>query len=149
MASDKAASGGSLADRMTTSDGKKFESPKADPGLTVDSTETTSSKQSDGSSSWADELETPVNADPEPATSSSTQQIESDSIKAQLDGTTNEPPQKENGLEKAQYDGATDAQHGSSLDAEPSYNVNVRLIDAQADPNDPLYSIKSFEQLGL
>ncbi|KAL8867249.1 MAG: hypothetical protein Q9174_005785, partial [Haloplaca sp. 1 TL-2023] len=149
MASDKAASGGSLADRMTTSDGKKFESPKADPSLTVDSAEATSSKQSDGSSSWADEVETPVNADPEPASSSSTKQIESDLAKAQLDGTTDEKPQEENGLEKAQYDGATDAQHGSTLDAEPSYSVNVRLRDGQADPNDPLYSIKSFEQLGL
>lgn len=149
MAAEKGTTGGSLADRLTKADGSKFESPKVDPTLGNDSTEATSSKRSDGSNSWADEVETPVKADPEPVTSSSTQQIESSLAKAQLDGGADDPPQKESSLAKAQYDGATDVQHGSSLDAEPSYNVNVKLSDVQADPNNPLFSIKSFDQLGL
>ncbi|WFD30779.1 RNA helicase [Malassezia sp. CBS 17886] len=32
---------------------------------------------------------------------------------------------------------------------EPSYDVQVTLADQQADPNSPLYSAKSFDQLGL
>ena len=32
---------------------------------------------------------------------------------------------------------------------EPDSDVRVKLADAQADPNNPLYSIKTFEQLGL
>ncbi|KAJ5290077.1 uncharacterized protein N7443_010330 [Penicillium atrosanguineum] len=32
---------------------------------------------------------------------------------------------------------------------EPDYSVEVKLSDLQADPNNPLYSIKSFEDLGL
>jgi ATP-dependent RNA helicase DDX19/DBP5 len=31
---------------------------------------------------------------------------------------------------------------------EPDYNVEVKLSDIQADPNNPLYSVKSFEELG-
>jgi hypothetical protein len=29
------------------------------------------------------------------------------------------------------------------------YEVDVKLLDLQADPNSPLYSVKSFEELGL
>ena len=32
---------------------------------------------------------------------------------------------------------------------EPEYDVQVRLVDLQADPNNPLYSAKSFEELNL
>jgi len=32
---------------------------------------------------------------------------------------------------------------------ESSYEVKVTLADQQADPNSPLYSAKSFDQLGL
>jgi len=32
---------------------------------------------------------------------------------------------------------------------ESSYDVTVTLADQQADPNSPLYSAKTFEQLGL
>ncbi|WFD33445.1 RNA helicase [Malassezia cuniculi] len=33
--------------------------------------------------------------------------------------------------------------------SEPKYDVQVTLADQQADPNSPLFSVKSFEQLGL
>ncbi|EEH47185.2 ATP-dependent RNA helicase DBP5 [Paracoccidioides brasiliensis Pb18] len=48
----------------------------------------------------------------------------------------------------AQTDGAS-ADFGGSQLQEPNYSVNVKLSDLQADPNNPLYSIKSFEELGL
>ncbi|KAL8697555.1 MAG: hypothetical protein Q9201_007065 [Fulgogasparrea decipioides] len=149
MADKKGTPGGSLADRLTKADGSKFESPRADPDLAKLSTEATSSKSTDSSGSWADEVETPVKTDSEPVKGSTTQQIESDLAKAQLDGSNDDPPPKESSLPKAQIDGATDIQQGSPLDAEPSYNVNVKLSDVQADPNNPLYSVKSFEDLKL
>jgi ATP-dependent RNA helicase DDX19/DBP5 len=45
-------------------------------------------------------------------------------------------------------DGATENMNGSGL-AEPEYDVQVTLNDMQADPNNPLFSVKSFEQLQL
>jgi ATP-dependent RNA helicase DDX19/DBP5 len=50
--------------------------------------------------------------------------------------------------DKGQLDGAASNQGGSDL-AEPEYNVEVKLSDLQADPNNPLYSVKNFEDLGL
>jgi ATP-dependent RNA helicase DDX19/DBP5 len=37
---------------------------------------------------------------------------------------------------------------GSELH-EPEYTVEVKLSDLQADPNNPLFSVKNFEDLGL
>lgn len=129
MADEKGtATGGSLADRLTKPDGSKFELPKANPG--PDPAEDTPSKPSGESSSWADEVETPVKANPEPATASTTQPEESS-------------------LPHAQLDGATEPQRGNPMLEEPSYEVNVKLSDVQADPNNPLYSIRTFDQLGL
>ncbi|KAJ6027009.1 uncharacterized protein N7446_004388 [Penicillium canescens] len=45
-------------------------------------------------------------------------------------------------------DGAPAGHKGSEL-AEPDYTVEVKLSDLQADPNNPLFSVKSFEDLGL
>jgi ATP-dependent RNA helicase DDX19/DBP5 len=47
-----------------------------------------------------------------------------------------------------QNDGATEPQNGSKLQ-EPEWDVEVKLADLQGDPNNPLYSIKKFEDLGL
>lgn len=49
----------------------------------------------------------------------------------------------------SQTDGATAFQHGSVGLDEPEFDVNVKLADLQDDPNNPLYSVKSFEQLNL
>ncbi|MCJ1385450.1 RNA helicase required for poly(A+) mRNA export [Xylographa soralifera] len=46
--------------------------------------------------------------------------------------------------DNGQLDGATEFNAGSAM-AEPEYDVEVKLIDQ----NSPLYSIKSFEELGL
>ena len=48
----------------------------------------------------------------------------------------------------SQMDGATEPFNGSSLH-EPNYAVDVKLSDLQADPNNPLFSVKSFDELGL
>ena len=116
--------GGSLADRLTQADGSKFESPKAAPE---------ESKTTGEPSSWADEE--PVSALPAPQEGNNP----SDSTQ----------PEKSS-LEQAQLDGATEWQAGSSnLLNEPSYDVNIKLSDVQADPNNPLYSLKRFEDLGV
>lgn len=39
-------------------------------------------------------------------------------------------------------------QNGSNLQ-EPEYDVEVKLSDLQDDPNNPLYSVKNFSDLGL
>ncbi|KAL8919958.1 MAG: hypothetical protein Q9208_006526 [Pyrenodesmia sp. 3 TL-2023] len=128
MDDNKETTGGSLADRLTKSDGSKFESPKAE--LSPKTTKDTPSKSSGESTSWADEVETPVKANPEPA--------------------ANPLPQPgEDSLASAQLDGATEPQRGTPMLEEPSYEVNVKLSDVQADPNNPLYSIKTFEELGV
>ncbi|KAL8770618.1 MAG: hypothetical protein Q9209_003686 [Squamulea sp. 1 TL-2023] len=140
---DVKSTGGSLADRLTKADGSKFESPKAD--AEIDTTGPTSSKSTGESSSWADEVETPVKANPEPVSAPSTIQEKSSPPKSDQLKESNV-----SSLEKAQLDGATEYQAGSGnfLD-EPSYDVNIKLSDVQADPNNPLYSLKNFEDLGV
>lgn len=73
--------------------------------------------------SWADEVNSPVTEEP-PAIN---------------DNKESEIPQA---------DGSTEAFGGSQL-TEPKYDVQVKLADMQADPNNPLFSIKSFEALNL
>lgn len=45
-------------------------------------------------------------------------------------------------------DGASAKSHGSELH-ETNYDVQIKLADMQADPNNPLYSVKSFQELNL
>jgi hypothetical protein len=58
---------------------------------------------------------------------------------AQMDGST----QAQGGSD--QMDGSTQVQGGSDQMVEPEYDVEVKLIDE----NSPLYSVKSFAELGL
>lgn len=55
-----------------------------------------------------------------------------------------------NKFAETQVDGAGEQQLGSQL-TEPlgNFEVEVKLSDMQQDPNNPLFSIKSFEELGL
>ncbi|KAJ9638912.1 RNA helicase required for poly(A+) mRNA export [Coniosporium apollinis] len=62
--------------------------------------------------------------------------------------STTDPEKTESTVEKAQHDGAPTEMHGSEL-REPEYDVDVKLSDLQADPNNPLHSVKTFEELGL
>lgn len=66
-------------------------------------------------------------------------------------GDTTELPKSEepkDGVESAQTDGAPSEQDNTAL-REPEYDVEVKLSDLQADPSNPLYSAKTFEQLNL
>ncbi|CEI99732.1 Putative Dbp5p [Rhizopus microsporus] len=47
-----------------------------------------------------------------------------------------------------QHDEKSDAQSQNNL-IQSTHTVQVKLADQQADPNSPLYSVKSFEELGL
>ncbi|KPI43611.1 ATP-dependent RNA helicase DBP5 [Cyphellophora attinorum] len=99
------APGGSLADRIS----------KAEPS----------------SRSWADEVNSPLDAP------------SSDVLPA--------PDSRDKAAEDAptdQTDGASAPFGGSGLH-EPEYNVQIKLADMQADPNNPLFSATTFEQLGL
>ena len=48
----------------------------------------------------------------------------------------------------AQTDGASEMQMGGAL-LEPEFDVNVKLNDLQADPHNPLFSVKNFQDLHL
>lgn len=50
---------------------------------------------------------------------------------------------------EGQTDGASELQLGNAGLSEPEFNVNVKLSDMQADPEDPLFSIKNFSDLNL
>lgn len=86
--------------------------------------------------SWADEVNSPDETDPPAETN--------------LDSKVAEDVPKEDAPKTAtdQTDGAGEPFGGSGLH-EPEYNVQVKLADMQADPNNPLFSATTFEQLGL
>ena len=124
----------SLADRITTASG--------DPISTTTISTVTSNATSKGDvptveevkpTSWAEEVASPVAPAPAPEMKGTDEKKE--------DATAEKVPD-------AQLDGAGLTQGGSDL-REPDYSVDVKLSDMQADPNNPLYSMKSFEQLGL
>lgn len=47
-----------------------------------------------------------------------------------------------------QMDGASEAMQGSALH-DGEFDVEVKLSDLQADASNPLYSVESFESLGM
>jgi len=51
-------------------------------------------------------------------------------------------------IAESQSDGASGVLGGSSLH-EPEYEVEVKLSNLQGDPNNPLYSLKSFDNIGM
>lgn len=66
------------------------------------------------------------------------------------DGAKNEESDAPSTESTGQNDGSSEVLGGSTGGViEPEYEVNVKLADAQADVNNPLYSVKSFEELGL
>ncbi|KAK6410538.1 RNA helicase required for poly(A+) mRNA export [Oleoguttula sp. CCFEE 5521] len=109
-----------------------------------DKTNGTSSDKPTEKFNWADEVETPSEASPQPAPIEKVDATEA---------TTKEVPAKpaasnDSSLTMAQGDGASTWLNGSGLD-EPEFDVNVKLADLQGDPNSPLNSIKSFDELNL
>ena len=120
MASISPSAGGALADRIT----------KPDPSST-----NTATDDQPASTSWADEVSSPVSSKPA-----------STDDKTNGENTTTTTEAKEASI--PQFDGATAPFMGSEL-REPEFEVDVKLADMQADPNNPLYSAKSFDDLGL
>ena len=89
---------------------------------------------------WADEVTTPVKeSDPKSTTTESKDPTKIDKAEAE----------DESSLGMAQNDGATTWMNGSQGLDEPEFDVNVKLADLQDDPNNPLYSVKTFEELNL
>ena len=52
-------------------------------------------------------------------------------------------------LAQAQTDGGGTESGGSALQDVDRFEVEVKLSDIQGDEKSPLYSVKSFDQLGL
>ena len=86
---------------------------------------------SSGKFNWADEVETPIEASDKKL------------------GESEEKEQKESSVGMAQTDGSSSWLNGSAGLDEPEFDVNVKLADLQEDPNNPLYSVKSFAELNL
>ena len=60
-----------------------------------------------------------------------------------------EEPKEEPKKDETPKDGDDKTPKEDSNLVKSSYEVQVKLADLQADPNSPLYSVKSFEELGL
>jgi hypothetical protein len=129
MAAPNTAASGSLADRISKPDSN---TTNTNPGMNAGA----SSFQPASGTSWADEVNSPSVANPPSAIPETA---------APAPTTTNEASQQPN---IPQMDGATEPFNGSSLQ-EPDYAVDIKLADMQADPNNPLFSVTAFEDLGL
>ena len=118
----------SLEDRISKPDHDQIE--KKDNGSALGTNVNATPFVPGGSTSWADETA-------EAATNS-----KASAVNVQAENEMSE-------MSNDQTDGASGPAGGSSGIYDPSYEVNVQLSDLQANPDDPLYSIKSFEELGL
>lgn len=88
----------------------------------------------------------------ETATPSLASRITRDEPAAAAKESTTETPTTETPKTEVAEDGTDGASaelNGSKLRDEPEFDVEVKLIDMQGDPNSPLYSIKRFEDLQL
>ncbi len=126
---DNASNGNSLADRISK--------PEPTPANAMSAAATAFQPKS--GKLWSDETESPVTptaqAPPQPQTTE----------KAPTETPPAEPSQPPN---MPQVDGATTPFNGSDLQ-ESEYSVQIKLADMQADPNNPLYSVSTFEELNL
>ncbi|KAF2173001.1 hypothetical protein M409DRAFT_35399 [Zasmidium cellare ATCC 36951] len=88
----------------------------------------------------------PTSAEPKPAGKSWADDDDDTPINTTADAKKDT---SEGSLAKAQADGATSWMNGSHGLDEPEFDVNVKLADLQEDPNNPLFSVKHFEDLNL
>ncbi len=123
----------SLADRIT-----KPEEVQRDAGTAEESSTSQTpavpapAEAPKASSSWADEAEDDLAEKPP-------------TVKASDDSAGKDV----SSLGEAQTDGASEMLRGQVGVIEPSYEVQIKLADLQEDPTNPLFSIKSFDELGL
>ncbi len=127
-----AAATGSLSDRITKPEATPSKPTTNAPAMNAAAHTFTPAS----GKSWADEVNSPVSANPTPTPTG-------------LDSTTDLTIKATEKIPNIpQMDGATEPFNGSQLH-EPDYMVELKLADMQADPNNPLFSIKSFDELGL
>jgi hypothetical protein len=125
-----ASNGSSLADRISKPE------PTSASGMSASAT----TFQPKSGKLWSDETDSPISplaevpAAQPPATENSSTKIPT--------AEPSEPPKM------PQTDGATTPFNGSTLQ-ESEYSVQIKLADLQADPNNPLYSVSTFEELNL
>jgi ATP-dependent RNA helicase DDX19/DBP5 len=89
----------------------------------------------------------PKNADAPAATPAATEETKAKTSWA--DEVASPPAESPKDADKAQVDGSTEHQGGSALLPAGEYEVEVKLSDIQGDTSSPLYSINSFEELGM
>jgi len=130
MSGEGHSTAGSLADRITHPNSTA-------EGMNVQA----SSFQPTPSASWADDVTSPTATENPPPPASNVVAGTKATEATEASTSEHEP-------NIPQMDGATAPFGGSQLH-EPNYAVEVKLADMQADPNNPLYSATSFEQLGL
>jgi ATP-dependent RNA helicase DDX19/DBP5 len=97
-----------------------------------------SSAEKPKTTSWADATEEEATAKKTPAETPVETPAE----------TTTKVSAEESSLAQAQVDGSGPPGNGSKM-VETEFNVEVKLADMQADPNNPLFSAKTFEELKL
>jgi hypothetical protein len=97
------------------------------------------SKPEPATKSWADEVNSPTEDTPPEISIDAMSSKPADSVEQIIEEKPEDIPQ---------HDGAAEPFGGSQLQ-EPQYAVEIKLADMQADPNNPLYSAATFEQLGL
>lgn len=102
------------------------------------------------SGSLFDRVSAPPNANSSSAapTTTTTTPATSKTIGSWADEVASPVNEGENSLAKAQMDGNSEPLGGSMLH-DGQFDVEVKLSDIQGDVNSPLYSAKSFEELGL
>lgn len=122
--SNTASNGNSLADRIS----------KPDPTPPTDTSVSTTAFQPKSGKLWSEDTDSPIS----PAAGAPNLPQASEKTSAELPKPANMP----------QSDGATQPFNGSVLQ-ESEYSVQVKLADLQADPNNPLYSVSTFEELNL
>lgn len=140
----------SLADRITK--------PDATPDKPSDGDGTAPADQAKASTSWADDVASPIAPDSVSDTKVDDAKVDDakvEDIKVENtkvedskvdDKKADDKDSKADSVASAQLDGASVAQNGSNLQ-EPDYSVEVKLSDVRADPNNPLYSVTSFEDI--
>lgn len=108
---------------------------------------------SKASGSLADRIsQPPKNADaakPGDSTSATASGAEDKAKTSWADEVASPVAESPSNVEKAQVDGSTQHQGGSALLPAGEYEVEVKLSDIQGDTSSPLYSISSFDQLGM
>jgi ATP-dependent RNA helicase DDX19/DBP5 len=99
------------------------------------------------SGSLFDRVNAPPNANSSSATPTTTPAA-SKTVGSWADEVASPVNESESSLAKAQMDGSSEPLGGSMLH-DGQFDVEVKLSDIQGDVNSPLYSAKTFEELGM